>query len=235
MNINILTLLLLLPGFAWAYQCPLEEAYLEEIVYKKYQAADLVAILKPTKIENYELEDEFSSYNLIYAKVIKTWKNADQNEIIVKDINSMISGYLPFDVGKEYIVYAYGPDENGFYEAYTCELETLGRVTRKQTSILEKIPSNKLKVSSYYNVFQRLESFIRDDLIENINVNADGDVVHVTIELSELSEAEVSDKIMRFIKQECAALGIENVGKFILSNKEGKKFIRWDHPKSPAQ
>ena len=232
MNRIIFILLVVLPHFAVAYQCPLEDAYFKEIVYGEYQNADLVAILEPTKILSYELEDEYSWCNLVYAKIIKSWKNADRREIIIKDVKSMISGYLPLDEDKEYIVYAYGPDEEGFYEAFTCDIETLGDVTDKHKSILNKIQSNRLKIVNYYSVFSRLRGFINNDLIQNLNVISIGNSVRVTIELNEYTDDWVKDSVIRFIKQEGIALGIENVGEFSVSIKNEKTTISWVHPKN---
>lgn len=218
------------PILAAAYQCPFEEAYFKDIVFNRYENSNLVAKIKSRKIVRFALDDEYSSYNLVYADVLKPWKGQDTQEIIIKDVNSPISGYLDLKESKEYIIYGHGPDADGYYEIYTCDLETIGNVYRRQETILDEIKSNKLKTEKYYELFSRIERFVGS--IEEINAKPSEDSIQVSITLQEDSPDWMSDSVVRFIKEEGKALGIKNMGKINTFHQDGQTTIYWAHPEN---
>ena len=228
----ILVITLLLPRYALAYSCPLEKAYLNEIIFSKFQDADVVGVLRPYKIEHYEKEDEYSSYNLIYSTVKKSWKSDNFREIVIKDVRSMISGYLPLKKNSEYLVYGYGPDDSGYYQVYTCEIEAFDDIAREHKSILDRIESKRIKVSKHYEVFVRIDEFISHYNISDIEVQTLNNVIRVSIYLEEGVEDWVAKSIVRFIKSEAKSLDIANVGKIEVAKVNEKTTINWLHPKA---
>ena len=229
-NLLYVVALLFFPAFAMAYHCPLEEVYLENEIHGRYIDSDLVALIKPYKIENFESEDESSSYKLIHTKVLKAWKGDASKDIVIRDVKSPISWYLPIKVNQRYVVYAKGPDKKGFYNIFTCDFETLGKANKKQNKILAKLQSGKLSISSYFSLFSRVDLFLNHDLIEGVEVTRKGKYANVLIVLDEYADDWVAGSIERFIRSEGNSLGIENVGKIEVVSKEGSKVISWVHP-----
>lgn len=210
---------------AIAYQCPLEAAYYKDVVFNRYENSDVVALIKPYKIEYFEQQEEYSSYKLIYVKILKSWKG-NTNEIIIKDFNSPISGYLPLEKQDKYIIYGKKSDE-GFYDVDTCDIENLGTPSKRQDSILEKVKSNQIKEGKHYEVFTKLEYFINHELIKHLHVQPIEKSIQINIAIEEYSPDWVAESIARFIEAECKSLGISTGT--IQINRDNKT-LTWLHP-----
>jgi hypothetical protein len=113
----ITLILLLLAGTASACSCYFPEGSLRELVTQAYGQASAVLVARAESVEDVGLPRTRQRTRFV---AIESWKGKHGDRFIT-DIEVMccVCGYS-FMEGREYLLYLYGPDEDGSYKTNTC-------------------------------------------------------------------------------------------------------------------
>ncbi|TRW49444.1 hypothetical protein FM042_00845 [Aliidiomarina halalkaliphila] len=129
----LVVLLMLYLGKAMACSCAFHEGTLEEAVMDAYQGAVVVVLATAERIERLEPREgdawnqELGAHRRTYHDRQKThfvtkqtWKG-DHGPTFTTDIVTAccLCGYV-FREGQTYLLYLYGPNEDGYFSTSTC-------------------------------------------------------------------------------------------------------------------
>lgn len=144
--------LIQLPISAQACRCQRPSPDLNDAVSKQFTAngviflGDVLSIMQKTPSTHHSNETDYISINSISSEkditvfnVRQLWKgdNSLSKSIILIDRRTDCT--YRFKIGKSYLVYAYGPDKEGYFSTSVCSLTTTADKANPQIKILNTL------------------------------------------------------------------------------------------------
>ncbi len=142
---------------AMACSCAIQDISIEEAVFDSFKRADVVVLATAENVENREtFESEVYSlekghhketyYNLQRTQfvAVKSWKGAHAKRFYTEIVIACcMCGYI-FEEGKNYLLYLYGPDKNGYFSTSSCSrTQRESEAIKEEIEILNKIDLTK--------------------------------------------------------------------------------------------
>lgn len=140
-------LLMVLARGALACSCAFPEGTLEEKVRGSFETAAAVVLARAESISEAQLPSPFGGTDslrlpgeITHFSEIRSWKGSHGKQFYTRIVTACCMCGKSFSEGDTYLLYLYGPDDEGFYGASTCsrtseqsrieegELEALDRI-----------------------------------------------------------------------------------------------------------
>ncbi|RUO38589.1 hypothetical protein CWE13_02790 [Aliidiomarina shirensis] len=141
-----------MPSVGLACSCYFDNLPLEESVNRSFNDASAVVLAKVLSIETYggksasdegyisrsDIEIEITQF-----RTLQSWKG-EHGETFKTRINTAccMCGYA-FSSGASYLLYLYGPDDEGYYAASTCSRTTRATNADEEIEVLNRLVSSE--------------------------------------------------------------------------------------------
>ncbi|WP_395376580.1 hypothetical protein [Marinicella sp. W31] len=133
--------------FAQACSCARQPKYMETAVTRAFNQADAVVFAHTIKKEETSVFDEMNQEYAYDAEItqfsiIKSWKGALTTEVKTKIITACCMCGMSFSHSGSYLLYLYGPDDDGYYSTSICSRTKLTEDDDPEIHILDQISLN---------------------------------------------------------------------------------------------
>lgn len=150
-NILLFVFLQLIIAKAYSCSCAYSDGELEDQVREAFESASSVVLAKVETIEKlepfqYSQDDDSSEQRTFYYRhkthfsEVQSWKGKHGKQFYTNIVVACCMCGYTFEEGRVYLLYLYGPDEQGFYSTSSCSRTTrLSEELKPELEILNSL------------------------------------------------------------------------------------------------
>ncbi|MCW8127517.1 hypothetical protein [Microbulbifer halophilus] len=153
MRLVMAVLLMALANGVLACSCAFPEGTLEEKVRSSVESAAAVVLARAESISEAQLPSRFGRPEsegypgeITHFSEIRSWKGSHGKQFYTRITTACCMCGRSFDEGDTYLLYLYGPDDEGFYSTSICSRTSAqSRVEEGELEVLERVAAEQSK------------------------------------------------------------------------------------------